>query len=424
MKGRKLTRLLAILVAALMAVTMITSYSAKAANYSGMTNDSLKTMKLNKKLVIEKSCDVPAVECTFTISINEVQEIAEDTTNNKYAIKKGIMTGLADTATISFTQQTKAEAKSAADSDSTDDFEYTEPDADHYTLAKATTIDFSNVVFPEPGIYRYKIAENVNNAAVNRDTPKFLDVYVEDATNGATKMLKVINFQLLNCEATVAPTNDGNNSKYPDSTKVDGFTNTYPTTMLTFGKEVVGNQASRDKYFKFTLAVTDSVAGSVFLVDVSNADATIAANPNPATTCITAEVTNPTNLTVGTDGKVSADFYLQDGQYITVYGLTDDSKYTISEDAEDYTKAEKISATNSSLNYKGDADCDELEDEVSGTIDVDTKTAIYTGFTNTKTGVIPTGVILKATGLIIVGLIVIIGVVFFGVRSKRRYEED
>ena len=41
-------------------------------------------------------------------------------------------------------------------------------------------------------------------------------------------------------------------------------------------------------------------------------------------------------------------------------------------------------------------------------------------------GYIPanTGVILKATGLIVVGLIVIIGVVFFGVRSKRRYEED
>ena len=45
-------------------------------------------------------------------------------------------------------------------------------------------------------------------------------------------------------------------------------------------------------------------------------------------------------------------------------------------------------------------------------------------FTNDKHGTIPTGVLLSATGLIVVGLIVVVGVVFFGIRSKKRYEED
>ncbi len=46
------------------------------------------------------------------------------------------------------------------------------------------------------------------------------------------------------------------------------------------------------------------------------------------------------------------------------------------------------------------------------------------GFTNTREGVIPTGVILSVAGLLVVGIIAVIGFVFFGIRSKRRYDED
>ena len=45
-------------------------------------------------------------------------------------------------------------------------------------------------------------------------------------------------------------------------------------------------------------------------------------------------------------------------------------------------------------------------------------------YTNTKDGVIPTGIILSVAGLLVVGLIAVIGFVFFGIRSKRRYDED
>ena len=45
-------------------------------------------------------------------------------------------------------------------------------------------------------------------------------------------------------------------------------------------------------------------------------------------------------------------------------------------------------------------------------------------FTNTKQGVIPTGIILSAAGLIVVAILVVAGVVFFGVRSRRKYEEE
>ena len=52
-------------------------------------------------------------------------------------------------------------------------------------------------------------------------------------------------------------------------------------------------------------------------------------------------------------------------------------------------------------------------------------TDIHTGFTNEKKGLIPTGVLLVATPVIIVALIAIAGVVFFAVRSaKSRAQED
>ena len=70
--------------------------------------------------------------------------------------------------------------------------------------------------------------------------------------------------------------------------KTTGFVNTYPTQKLTFSKDVAGNQASRDKYFAFTLNITGVTAGNQYTVDLSDADASIAANPNAATTAITA----------------------------------------------------------------------------------------------------------------------------------------
>nr|MCR5544107.1 hypothetical protein [Eubacterium sp.] len=60
-------------------------------------------------------------------------------------------------------------------------------------------------------------------------------------------------------------------------------------------------------------------------------------------------------------------------------------------------------------------------DPVSGTV---ADTDIKTGFKNVKNGTIPTGIIISLSGLIVVGIIAVIGFVFFGTRSRRRYEED
>ena len=119
---------------------------------------------------------------------------------------------------------------------------------------------------------------------------------------------------------------------------------------------------------------------------------------------------------------MEAGFYLQDGNYVTIVGLPEGCRYEVSEDAEDYTSNERITAANSSLDWNSRvAGVDALGDDLTGTMDTDK----HTGFTNEKKGLIPTGVLLVATPVIIVALIAIAGVVFFSVRSaKSKAQED
>lgn len=74
----------------------------------------------------------------------------------------------------------------------------------------------------------------------------------------------------------------------------------------------------------------------MYTVDYTNADASIAAQPNAATTCIQTAIQQPETLTVGESGTVTQDFYLQHGQSIVINGLLKGSQYIVTEDGEDY----------------------------------------------------------------------------------------
>ena len=58
---------------------------------------------------------------------------------------------------------------------------------------------------------------------------------------------------------------------------------------------------------------------------------------------------------------------------------------------------------------------------VTGTMTEDNTIITYT---NNKEGIIPTGVLLSATPWIILGVVLIAGIVFFAIRSKKKYEDE
>lgn len=256
---------------------------------------------------------------------------------------------------------------------------------------KDVTIDFSNVKFPEPGVYRYKITETTADTSsidVKDEDGKYLDVYVEHKT-GTTDTLVVTGYVLHDEESTVKI--DGTHTPTTTNTKDGGFVNEYLSQNLTFGKQVDGNQGSKDKYFEFTLTLTGGTQGDVYAVDITDADGSIAANPNSATTKISSAVTNPTSITVGADGTVTQKFYLQADQSIVVKNIAKGVTYTVTEDNEDYVKTPASSSAPVAYNRAANtlnAGSISATDAPTGTIGT---ADINTGFKNTRNGTIPTG---------------------------------
>ena len=320
---KKHARFLATLLAAVLLVAAALP-SAFAFKYTAVAGTSTTFYKY---LVMDVDANVPNATFAFTVAPGT----AIAATENSVAVLAGIGTPTIADVTFAPTDSTTAGLPSDATGTTTANKKY---------ATKTATVDFSKISFTEPGIYRYIVTETATtNQGVTNDesATRTLDVYVTD-NDGA---LEVSSYVLhTGTDAPAAGTDKGSadvsNTGDKLGDKSAGYTNTYDTSNLTFSKTVSGNQASRDKYFAFTVTIRGAVAGTVYDVDLTKADVNISANPNDATTCIGNAVTQPQRLTVPADGTVTQVFYLQHGQEITIKGIAKDSTYTVTENAEDY----------------------------------------------------------------------------------------
>ena len=357
----------------------------------------------DKYLVMDADATVPAATFTYTIEAGTAKTATADTME----ILAGVMgTGAPTVGTAAFTASTATHT--------------TQQEGDLVTLdtgkkyaKQGVKVDFSGVTFDQPGIYRYKVTEQEisGRTDITYDTQKgssatskvrYLDVYVVDNSGE----LRVSDYIFHELDGTVAKSATSGSGSATAADKSAGFVNEYKSQNLEFGKEVTGNQGSKEKYFKFTLALTGAGANVTYTVDLTKADAT--SGTNSATAAANRGKTNPATITTNESGAVTADFYLHDGQYVKVKGLPKGAAYTLTEDEEDYKRTAGIAAAD---NAGGVA----YQDLQSGTI---AETEIKTGFTNTREGVIPTGVavaIFPGVAILILG---ILG--FVKVAKKRR----
>ncbi|MBR6107073.1 MAG: hypothetical protein IKQ39_03605 [Oscillospiraceae bacterium] len=460
---------------ALLAVSALPAVSASAAVPYSPTrpaDDSIETTSLTKYLVMDKDASVPVA--TFTYSLAPGTAIS-DPAEGKLAVIPGITTGVsggsgATAPGVRFAPEDSARLESAKLTADSPVFK-TPDDTDEKYVTKDAVFDFSGVAFTEPGVYRYIVTEDdgTNQGVTNGFegtgadalTVRTLDVYVENAFDANNEIitdsdgkpqLKITGYVWYDGTVTTAPSAEENMDAEPPvsgkpegSTKRPYITNYYDTANLTFAKAVKGNQGSRDKYFKFTLVISNlKEAGTLMNVDITNASNAVPASPNAATRTGYAQKTNPQQLevdvektipnngykvesvTVGTGTDTSttytltAEYYLQHGQYITVQGVPKGASYSLTEDAEDYTSAASITAADSFLNYDGREGNDALSGSMSDTIgDAD----IYMGFTNTRSGVIPTGVLLTVAGSAGVCAVGLGGALFFWIKSRRRKDD-
>ena len=263
-------------------------------------------------------------------------------------------------------------------------------------------IDLTGITFTAPGVYRYVITEQANTlSGVTNDANavRYLDLFVFPSESDPTE-LEVTTYSLRDTATNFERVPDENNPgqyKYQYVTnptvKTSGYTNELETVDLEFTKAITGNQADKNKQFKFTLNVTDANPG-VYTVEVSR-DAVVKEDSN-----VTANEGVYT-ITVGADGTCTAYFYLADGDTVKVNDLPKGYSYSVTEDAEDY-QSTAANVPNYTDPYTGS----DVQDDAA------------TSYTNDRTGIIPTGVIIMIAPFVI-GLLVF-GAIILYMSSKRR----
>lgn len=387
----------------------------------------------NKYLIMDAGDTVP--NATFAFTVAPGQAVSADTSDNTVMqVLPGVGTPTIASVTFGPTDATATSAGTNIDvaraaSDRVSGLTAAtgvELESGEKYATKQATVSFSGINFDEPGIYRYIITEtaDADHAAAgimhDNDVDRVLDVYVTDDGSGSLVVSgyvihKNVSNPVINTTMGSADVTTAGDAL---SDKTDGFTNEYNSKDLVFKKEVEGNQASRDKYFEFTVTCTNIADADVFVVSLAddsdanttdgNADAT--SGTNNATIAANQGKTNPTSVT-GAQLKAGQKFYLQHGQSIAIRGLALNAGYNVTENAEDY-KSEGAAVTDYTDAVTG----------VMGTI-ADTEKAVKTSYKNTRDGFVPTGVLMTVVPYVGTGLLGLGGIAVFLVSKKRKNHE-
>ena len=353
---------------------------AAGQNYTGVKG---ATTTFDTYLVMSADANVPNASFTYKIAAGTAKNY--DVNGKKFEVLSGVGTPTisdadnnTDGSQVLFTTADTTYS-SLQNGDQVKNFDGT---TQKYAKKEAT-IDFTNCTFTEPGIYRYILTESGTNQGISNDaqTNRYLDVYVTDNGTGLSG-LEVTGYVLHANDTEIGAGDTAGSDGVANDSKSQGYTNVYATGNLTFKEKVSGNQASRDKYFAYTVEITGATAGTTYQVDLSKADAE--SGTNAATIQANRGQTNPTTLTVPAgQTSVTGTFYMQNDQEITIRGLAENTGYTVTAKEEDY----KVTP----------AGVSGYTDATNGTIKTTTRAAgeVKTSYMHSREGVIPTGVVLK-----------------------------
>lgn len=286
------------------------------------------------------------------------------------------------------------------------------------------TIDFTNVQFNEPGIYRWKVTENDNAAAsaigISKDAADhFIDVYVEstgftpaNTAGSGVGTLRIAGY-VFHANADYQPTALAPVVE-PASGKAMGFTNYFDTYDVTINMTVAGNQAAHDKYFKYTVSFDEIGGGTKVLADGSFDRTTANVASNTSTKSEYKGITQPEALVATSYGTIQHDYYLQHNQSVTFTGIPKNALVTIIEDQEDYTTT--LTSDGTFL------DNEPFVSPTNTTAMFGLISDVEFSFVNSRFGTIPTGIISNVLPGMMIALAGIAGVVIAINRRKAEQE--
>ncbi len=379
--------------AVLCVVFSLCTVFASAAN----TTVAGTTTTFDKYLVLNQNTYVPNVTFNFTIAPGSAHEyvLGNEGVLEKFAVYAGNdstrVTG-APTITSSVSFKPTDTVYSAAQGNDTVVLESFQRYA-----KKTVTLDFTGVTYKEPGIYRYVITESGTNDGVTNDSNvnRYCDVYVQQKTTSSVLDLEIAGYAIHEQDNVLAVTE----SDYADL-KDNGFQNTYDSYCLGIQKQITGNQGFKHKYFKFTLNISNAVPGTRYTLTDNTTD-----SRNKSTASGIKGTSGAYYLEADESGNCTYTFYLSNKngvqESIKLEGLTAATKYTISEENEDYTPSWTINTdlATGSTNNTGTARAMGAQNNA-------------VKFVNTRVGTVPTGYILSVAPYAVIG---IVAVAAFGV---------
>ena len=336
----------------LLAILILTpSIAAADVSYAPIPGTEMSFMEY---LLLNRDANMPSVKLSFTVTPGKA--IAAGSTTLE--VRPG--TGLPRISDVSFNSEDETFTKRQPGDSIT-------PAAGQKYARQTVSVDFRDIRFEEPGVYRYVITQHCEGLGIAEDPEpsRTLDVYIQ----GQGDYLAVLSYVMYEGDNVSAP---APTMEISGAVKNKSFTNTFVSRNLSFGievKRVVGGSA---RAFPLSLQISGAEAGMIYTVGLEHA------SPDAG----------PRTLTVGPDGTLKQDYRLRAGEYVTIPGLACGTAYriTASEDP-DYsvsagTKAIAIPASGKkhSENYIPGR---QYRDAVSGIIGEED---VYTGYTYTQRG--------------------------------------
>lgn len=430
----------------------------------------------NKKVNIIKEITVynkdesyvygPAITYTYTVvpaSGTELVTITDDTADHATgtAVTTTALAGVTTGLTVN--GGTAGTAASAVGTLTWYNTEILDASDNGTANTKPIPLDFSNVVFSQPGVYRYKITETTTSPATSAaagvttatNRVRYLDVYVmrSDSYNDSHSPSSFVagDWRIYGYVCLAG----GTTAVTTSTTKTNGFVDTtsdtttsdadrYFTYNVTITKDVKNDSTMVSHAFPFNVAFTNETATGNFqlIAEKTGTTTTISTTAQDATTTVNGTaITANTILKVGSAAALSAfsnagDPHIADenaaadqttgsvryiglpaGTQVEVYETNDvvGTSYIYSYKVDDGTAS---TATN--VNY-GENTSSNKATLLATPLNTDDNTAHLIAFTNTLQQISPTGYVSRFApyALILVG-----GIVLLIIAKKRKPAKD